>query len=63
LSVVNSGRRLLPLGLLPLSAMLVTEHGYFAGHGMLLVGLAPLAVVATLWLRLSGNPAAGVGRN
>jgi len=51
LSVVNAGRRLIPLGLLPLSAFLVGRLTYAPAYLVMLAGLAIPLVLAVVWLR------------
>lgn len=50
LSVVRAGQRLLPLGLLPLSASLILSRGYALGHLAVVLALLPLLALAVLWL-------------
>jgi hypothetical protein len=56
LSVVNASRRLLPLGLLPLSAALVVGLTYPLMYAILLAALLPALVAGAWWLRRSEGP-------
>jgi MFS family permease len=50
LSVVNAGKRLLPLGLLPLSALLVERTSYAPAYGIMLAAIAVPLLISVPWL-------------
>ena len=55
LSVINAGRMLLPLSVLPLSAALVTGLSYTPAYLLMLAGVVPVMAWSAWWLVLSGK--------